>query len=81
MCHRLSGPGARDYGPELRGYEAFSRIWEGISVNTWDREDMEKATDTVMEVAKRIPVYHMPCTPDEAAVEALEQELRKLVSA
>lgn len=65
---------------KLRGYEAFSRIWEGISVNTWDREDLEKATDTVMEVAKCIPVYHMPCTPDEAAVAALERDLRKPVS-
>ena len=65
---------------KLRGYEAFSRIWEGISVNTWDREDMEKAADAVMAVAKCVPVYHMACTPDESAVEVLEQELRKLVS-
>ena len=65
---------------KLRGYEAFSKIWEGISVNTWDREDMEKATDIVMQVAQTIPIYHMPCTPDEAAVEVLEQELRKLVT-
>lgn len=65
---------------KLRGYEAFSRIWEGISVNTWDREDMEKVTDIVMQVAQTIPIYHMPCTPDEAAVTVLEQELRKLVT-
>lgn len=63
----------------LRGYEAFARVWEGVTVNTWDREDVELATDTVMEIVQKIPVYHMPCTPDEDAVRMLEQELRKLV--
>lgn len=65
---------------KLRGYEAFSRIWEGISVNTWDRKDLELASDTVKYIAETVPVYHMPCTPDEDAVIVLEQELRKLES-
>lgn len=64
----------------LRGYEAFFRIWEGITVNTWDRKDLELASETVRRVAERIPVYHMPCTPDEAAVIMLEQELKKRVN-
>lgn len=61
----------------LRGYEAFSRIWEGISVNTWDRKDLESVSDLVKRVVETVPVYHMPCTPDESAVIALERELRK----
>lgn len=65
---------------KLRGYEAFSRIWEGVSVNTWDREDLEQVSDLVQTVAARIPVYHMPCTPDESAVLALEEALRKQVN-
>ena len=64
---------------KMRGYEAFSRIWEGVSVNTWDKEDMELVSGVVQHVAERIPVFHMPCTPDESAVLALEAELRKLV--
>ncbi len=64
---------------KMRGYEAFSRIWEGVSVNTWDKEDVEKVSGVVQNVAERIPVFHMPCTPDESAVLALEAELRKLV--
>ena len=63
---------------KMGGYEAFSRIWEGISVNTWDREDMERTSTVVQRIVERIPVFHMPCTPDESAVIALEQELRKL---
>ena len=65
---------------KLRGYEAFSKIWEGVSVNTWDKEDMERVSAVVQQVASRIPVYHMPCTPDESAVIALEEALRKQVT-
>lgn len=64
----------------LRGYEAFARIWEGVSVNTWDKKDLELASETVKTIAESVPVFHMPCTPDEAAVTALERELNKLVT-
>ena len=65
---------------KLRGYEAFSKIWEGVSVNTWDRKDMELVSGVVQKVAEQIPIYHMPCTPDENAVIVLEETLRKQVS-
>ena len=64
----------------MRGYEAFARIWEGVSVHTWDKKDVELASETVKTIAEEIPVYHMPCTPDESAVIALERELNKLVT-
>lgn len=65
---------------KMRGYEAFSKLWEGVTVNTWNRKDIERASDTVRQIAEKIPVFHMPCTPDESAVSVLEQELKKLVS-
>ena len=65
---------------KLRGYEAFSKIWEGVSVNTWEKEDMELVSGVVQKVAEKIPIYHLPCTPDESAVIALEEALRKQVS-
>lgn len=61
----------------LRGYEAFAKIWEGVSVNTWDKTDLELVSDVVQKIAERIPVFHMPCTPDESAVIVLEEALRK----
>ena len=64
----------------VRGYEAFSKIWEGVSVNTWDKKDMELVSAVVQQVAERIPIYHLPCTPDESAVIALEEALRKQVN-
>lgn len=59
----------------LRGVQAFRRVWEGCTVNTWDREDMERATKTVSEVISRIPVYHLACTPDQRAVELLKHTM------
>ena len=60
----------------MKGYEAFSKIWEGISVNSWDKSDMEKASEIVERLARSVPVYYMPCTPDESAVIALENALK-----
>ena len=51
---------------------AFRRVWEGCTVNTWEREDVEKATRTVSEVVSRVPVYHLLCTPDVRAAEVLK---------
>ncbi len=60
----------------LGGYEAFARIWEGCSVNTWDKGDMTRASALVQKIAEQIPVYYLPCTPDESAVQALENVLK-----
>lgn len=62
---------------KLRGFEAFRRIWEGVSVNTWDKEDVTLVSDTVSRVAQDVPVFYLSCTPDESAVIALEQALRE----
>ena len=60
---------------QLRGYEAFFRIWEGCSVNAWDEEDMRLVSETVQKVSATVPVFYLACTPDESAVIALEQAL------
>lgn len=62
----------------LTGVRAFRYIWEGCSVNAWDREDMEICTQTVLEIVKHVPIFHLACTPDESAVIALERELERL---
>jgi len=65
---------------KLRGYEAFARIWEGVSVNTWDRMDMKLVSAVVQKAAAELPVFHLSCTPDETAVTVLEEALRKQVN-
>lgn len=56
----------------LRGAEAFFRVWEGCSVNTWDKNDMERVSQTVQQVLEAVPIFELSCTPDESAVLALE---------
>lgn len=64
----------------LRGLKAFSRVWEGCCLNTWNRSDVESAVSIVEEILAQVPVVELACTPDESAVKALETQLRKQVS-
>ena len=41
------------------------------------RFQLETASETVGMIARQIPIYHMPCTPDGQAVDILEKTLRK----
>lgn len=59
----------------LRGAEAFRKVWEGCSVNTWNREDVELVSELVQNVLMSVPVFELACTPDESAVIALEGAL------
>lgn len=55
------------------GAGAFCKIWEGISLNTWNTEDVEKISGILQQVLGQVPVYRLACTPDESAVNVLEQ--------
>lgn len=57
--------------------EAFRGIWAGLTVHTWDASYVAAASDLTIDLVTTVPVYEFSCTPDEAAVEFLEQELRK----
>lgn len=61
----------------LRGLKAFRNLWAGCSVNVWDKEDVARCTDTVMETIRQVPVLHLGCTPDKSAVQTLEKYLRE----
>ena len=60
---------------ELKGFSAFRKTWEGCSINVWDREDVEKASKTVLDVLKTVPMLHLSCTPDQSAVDTLASAL------
>lgn len=59
----------------LTGVNAFRHIWEGCSVNIWNREDLELCAQAVSDVIAAVPVFHLACTPDGTAVTALEEAL------
>lgn len=60
---------------KLHGFRSFRRVWEGCSVNIWNREDVTCCTQTVLDVLEHVPVFHLSCMPDEAAVAALHNVL------
>lgn len=62
----------------LFGAKAFRRIWEGCSINTWNKDDVFSCSQTIMTMLTTVPVLHLACTPDESAVLALEQALEEL---
>lgn len=62
---------------KLTGLQAFRAIWEGCSVHTWERQDLERCIQTVEKMISQIPVFHLGCTPDESAVLALEEMLHR----
>ncbi len=61
----------------LKGLEAFRRIWEGVCVNSWNRQDVDTAVGLVEALLGQVSVLELACTPDETAVKALEAQLRK----
>lgn len=62
----------------LHGLAAFKKIWEGICVNIWDRSDVEAVIQTVTELAQRVPIILLECTPDVSAAEALQSFMKEL---
>lgn len=74
-CIVYLGQAKRTTIRKLEGYEAFRRLWEGIGVNLWDKENTELISNLVSEIVSNIPIYYLECTPDESAVLALERVL------
>jgi hypothetical protein len=60
--------GKESVAQPLTGLRAFRRLWEGCSVNTWDREDVQMSTNTVTEIIRQVPVIHLSCTPVDRIV-------------
>ena len=63
---------------KLNAGAAFKKVWGECTVNTWNPEDVEKATSIVLNIVGQVPAYELACTPDESAIIALENELNNL---
>lgn len=59
----------------LEAVESFSGVFAGITVNTWDPEDVSRAADLAEALVRDVPVYELACRPDDGAVELLRREL------
>lgn len=60
----------------LKGKEAFCKILEGVSVASWNKDDMENVLTNIEKLLVQIPVYQLECTPDESAIIVLENALK-----
>ena len=61
----------------LSSGEAFRAMWPGMIMHSWDKSFVQKACDLTLELIRDVPVFAFACTPDEAAVDYLERELKK----
>lgn len=57
--------------------EAVRRILSGANIYNWDPFFVSRACDLAMEIAAMVPVYEFACTPDEEAVDFLENALKE----
>ncbi|MBQ7922991.1 MAG: hypothetical protein IJ325_10530 [Clostridia bacterium] len=62
---------------KLSSGEAFRGIWSGLTVHTWEKSFVEKASALAIDLISSVPVFAFSCTPDEQAVDYLEQALQK----
>lgn len=69
------GQAPSNYIEQLKGFSAFRKLWEGCSVNVWDKGDVDMASKTVLDVINTVPVYYLKCRPDLEAVRLLEKVL------
>lgn len=66
VCVRLS-PG-----------KAFAKIYEGTTLNVWNKQFMNQAMDLILGLSIEIPVFHLRCRPEQAAVDELKDTFQKL---
>lgn len=55
--------------------EAFRKLYANTIVNSWNAAYVACVCALLSELAAAVPVYHLTCTPDKAAVDTLKAEL------
>ena len=62
---------------QMKAGEAFLKLYSEMTVNSWDKEFVERVCDLTTNLVTNVPVYELSCTPDYQAVEILKNELLK----
>ena len=61
----------------LKPREILPRLLPQLVLDTWDPNAAALASELLLDLIPRTPVYLLECTPDESAVQCLEQQLHK----
>ena len=62
----------------LMGFEALQAVINNIYLDLFAPGERQMCIDFVIELLGKVKVYSLQCTPDEKAVEALEEALNKV---
>ena len=85
VCHDKSLPiravvmlsqAPEDRAERLGTMKAFTQIYSQITVNRWNRGDTRRAMELLEDLTADVPVYHLACTMEETAVQALEAVMK-----
>lgn len=56
---------------------AFMKVYAGMTVNTWNKEYVQKITNLLGQMILEVPVYLLKCTPTKESVDLLKEQLEK----
>ena len=71
------GQSPRNAITKLRPAAALARLMQLALFDAWDPAVCEFVSEQLLHIVASVPVYQLNCTPDEAAVICLEDQLRK----
>ena len=61
----------------LKARQILPRLLPQLVLDTWDPNAAARASELLLDLISHTPVYLLECTPDESAVQCLEQQLHK----
>ena len=64
-----------DKAEPMTPVQAFSQVLSQITMNKWNRKASVHVMDLTEQLTAAVPVFHLGCTMEETAVEALEKVL------
>lgn len=82
LCRKLGAIVLLEQAPgnlirRLRPRELLPKLLPQLVLDTWDPDAAAAASGLLLDLSLRTPVYLLQCTPDESAVQCLEQQLQK----
>ena len=57
--------------------EAFKALYSEITVNSWNKKDVETIIELVENFIKEVPIYVLSCLPNKGAVDLLKKEIER----
>ena len=62
----------------LTAVQTIRALFENVFVDRAVVEEWNRAFELLIQLVERVPVFHLACTPDERAVETLEQAINQI---